>query len=188
MQTINDQLTVAQTGNWNSPNPSIGGESLIVIHSENGTSPGVTFANVGGEHFVHQFTFGTDANLPGGVAGNVSADWHGLTLTGHQGMVFSVGELGAAPSVAPGDFVFANANVEVSKNLGVSGQATVSQDLTVNGKLTVAQIDSATIVNLQAAVQGLKSGDQNTQLAIAQLQADVQQLYGAVGLIQANGG
>jgi hypothetical protein len=210
MPTFNDELVVERTGDWNSPDPTIGTESLMVTHSENGTAPGVTFANVGGGHFLHQFTFGANSGLPGGVAASFCADWHGLKVTGQQGLLFALGEYALAPPIEEGRFVFANGPVQIDNDLSVAGQVNivgnlfaadvvandnlivwgtveVSKDVFVEGKLKAAQIVSPTIDSLQATIQASVT---NSQLdsAVQNLQGQIDELFQAVALIQATGG
>jgi len=135
--TYNEQVIVDRSGNWNSPDPSIGGESLIVRHSENGRAAGVTFMNDGGGHFVQQFAFAQDSQLPAGEAATLYADWHGLTVTGQLGMLFSVGPLTSAPGIGDGSFVFANGNVAMRNDLAVDGNLTANNTLTVHGDVVV---------------------------------------------------
>ena len=97
MANFNEEVNISLTGDWNNGGPSIGQESLIVQHSENGISPAVTFMNAGGGHFVFRFVFGDDAGLPGGEAASLWAGWQGLEVSAQSELSFVVGQRGNAP-------------------------------------------------------------------------------------------
>lgn len=99
MQSFNEEVVITLVGNWADNNPSIGTESLIVEHSENGQAPGVTFKNNGGGHFVQQFEFGANSKLPGGIAANIYANWQGLQLTGNSTVSIIAGPLNGTVQV-----------------------------------------------------------------------------------------
>jgi len=145
-------------------------------------APAVTFSNLGGGHFSQQFTFGSNSNLPGGVAATISADWHGLTFTGQQGLVFSVGPINAAPPVVAGTVVF-NANGSILRNLSIGGEVAAAQDVNVSGKLTAKQIVSPTIDSLLAAIQNSQATIQNSEASIQQMQADIQNIYNDIAAL-----
>jgi hypothetical protein len=106
------QVTVDRSGYGNA-NKQVGGESLIVRHSEDGIFPGVTFLNDGGGHFVQQFVFtNTSSNLPAGVAATFWANWDGLVISGHRNLTFIIGSLGV-PGAVPGEFQFNGGNVGI---------------------------------------------------------------------------
>lgn len=99
----------------------IGGESLIVKHSENDRHPGVTFMNDGGGHFVQRFLFGANSGLPnGGEAANLWADWNGLVIQAQSNLSFVVGSLDNIPA-RDAAFVFAGGDVHVNSNILVDG-------------------------------------------------------------------
>jgi hypothetical protein len=92
MPTFNDQVDIVLAGNSGVPETSIGEESLVVTHSENGLSPGVTFNNALGDYFVQRFTFNkAPANIPNGESGSLVADWNGITMVGTETLRFSIG-------------------------------------------------------------------------------------------------
>src|ERR1700679_2702198 len=94
MPTFNDQVDIVLVGNSGNPEASIGQESLVVTHTENGIAPGVTFNNDWGGYFVQRFTFkNPSANLPKDEAGSLIADWNGITMAGTKTLRFSIGPL-----------------------------------------------------------------------------------------------
>jgi hypothetical protein len=91
---------------WTVGQPTIGGESFIVKHNENGKAPAVSFINDGGGHFVQRFLFGPNSGLPQGEAASLWAGWHGLVVTGHESLVFVISSQGDTPQmVITGDAV-----------------------------------------------------------------------------------
>jgi len=137
------QLLIDRAGDWNSSDPSIDGESLVVKHSENGLAPGVTFVNDGGGHFVQQFVFtNQSANLPGGVAANLWGNWRGLTITGQRNLSFVLGSIADATNVPEdGRFVFAGGDLHVKSSIYVDGDvlfqngADCAEDFDIAGEL-----------------------------------------------------
>ncbi|HEX3663753.1 MAG TPA: hypothetical protein VHU23_00760 [Rhizomicrobium sp.] len=188
MPTFTEELIVERTGDFNNQSASIGGETLVVNHSENGQSPAVTFTNQGGGHFLHQYTFGANSNLPNGVAATFRVDWNGLAVMGQKGVLFYVGDAQFTPNIYNGNFQFVGADVFINTKLTVEGEIAATSDVTVNGTLSAKQINSPTIANLQAAINSVQANSQNSDAAIKQLQADVASLFQAVGLIQAGAG
>jgi hypothetical protein len=109
-------VTVDRSGDWASPNPSLGGESLVVKHSENGRAPGVSFINDGGGNFVQRFQFGANSGLPQGEAASLWANWNGLVVAGNSSVSFVIGDLDNAPVVQ-----ISSDNVEITSDLTVDG-------------------------------------------------------------------
>src|ERR1700742_4440214 len=98
MQTFNEEVSINLVGDWTNGGPSIGSESLVVEHSENGISPAVTCLNDGGGHFVFRFVFGPDAKLPNGEAASFLANWQDMTVTAQQLLSFVIGPRDSSPT------------------------------------------------------------------------------------------
>jgi len=125
-------VTIDMAGvNWGASNdPTTVSESLIVTHTENGRSPGVTFMNDGGGHFVQQFKFGADSKLPNGVAASLWADWNGLVLAANERFSFRIGGLDSASELDV-----------TSGNVTVTGKLTVSDDVILTGADCAEEFD-----------------------------------------------
>lgn len=116
---------------WTIDNPTIGRESLIVKHTENGKAAAVSFVNDGG-HFVQRFVFGSNSGLPQGEGASLWASWNGLVIAWHQNLSFVISSVGDAPQMQ----ITPDA-VEVGGNLQVSG------DITATGDVLLANADCA---------------------------------------------
>ena len=120
MADFNEPVIITLWGDFNNGGPSIGTESLVVKHNENGVAPGVTFLNDGGGHFIQRFVFtNAAANLPGGEAGSIWAGWQGLQLSAQQLLSIVIGQRENAPAqVEVRDGV-----LFIRGNLGIGTQA-----------------------------------------------------------------
>jgi hypothetical protein len=114
--SITEKAVIDRSGPswWTNNSPTIDGESLVVKHTENGRSPGVSFVNDGGGHFVLRFVFGGDSNLPQGEAASLWANWNGLVVAAHNNLSFVIGNLDARPQME-----ITEGKVIVNSNIGV---------------------------------------------------------------------